>query len=142
MNTLAFLLLTTCTPAADPMPVIDSRLSAVPTYGNYGSQEFTNPTQENRPRFFPRLRGLFSRKPQGMDNRITESSSAYPYQMTTNGAMGNTIISSTPMPLPSTSANPITSTPIHSQPIITSPSSSGLQRMPTGQPSPSGNQPF
>lgn len=141
MNTLAFLLLTTCTPAADPMPMIDSRLSAVPSYGNYGSSEITNPTQESRPRFFPRLRGLFSRKPQGMDNRITESSSAYPYQMTTNPTMGNTIISSTPMPLPSTAANPIISTPIQSRPTSTPSSSSGLQRMPTGQPSPN-NQPF
>ena len=141
MNTLAFLILTTCTPAADPMPVIDSRLSAVPTYGNYGSQEFTNPNQESRPRLFPRLRGLFSRKPQGMDSRITETSSGYPYQMTTNPTMGNTIINSTPMPLPSTAGNPIISTPIRSQPTFTPSSSSGLQRMPTGQPSPN-NQPF
>ena len=149
MNTLACLLLATCTPGADPIPVIDSRTAPMTSYSsygngsygnaNYGMQDWSNPQQENRPRFFARLRNLFSRKSQGMDSRISESSSGYPYQMTGNPTMGNTIISSSPMPASST-VNNFTPSTIPSQRTFTPSNGSGMQRMPTGQPT--NGQPF
>jgi hypothetical protein len=141
MNTLAFLLLTTLTPGADPVPVISSQPAPLPGYGNYGATEWSNPSQESRPRFFGRLRNLFSRKSQGMDSRVTESTANYPYQMTGNGTMSGTVFTPSPISTPSTPVPSPNTTSIRSQPVFTPSSGSSLQRMPTGQPSTSG-QPF
>lgn len=129
MNTLVLLVAATCAPAADPLPVMETRTYPVPTYSNTGTQEWSGPPQESRPRFFARLRGLFSRRSQ-----VTDGSSAnlsgYSPSMTGNG----TVVAPSSMASPGTATGNTSPSILQSQPTYTPTGSPALQRMPAGQP--------
>lgn len=129
MNTLVLLVAATCTPGADPLPAVETRPSAGPTYINPGVQEWSGPPQESRPRFFARLRGLFSRKSQTMDAAPPDLS-GYSQGAIRNGAVNapNSIV------YPNASTGKTNSSIFRPQPAYAPPSSPELQRMPTGQP--------
>lgn len=83
MNTLVLLMMTTCMPAQEPLPAIDSRYSTVPSYGSYGPSGLSDSGTERRPRFFGRLRNLFSRRFQG-DDLYSRGNATYPNETSAN----------------------------------------------------------
>lgn len=135
MNTLVLLVAATCTPGADPQPITEIRPYAAPTYVNSGAgvQEWSGTPQESRPRFFSRLRGLFSRRSQTIE-AAPASPSGYYQGMPRNGAASftpNAMIAP-----PSISTNNSNPTILHSQPAFAPANGPEVQRMPAGQPQP------
>lgn len=129
MNTLVLLVAASCTPAADPLPVMDTRTYPVPAYTSAGAQDMSAMPQESRPRFFARLRGLFSRKSHTTDIQSPDLSGY------SRSAIGNgPAIAPVPMASPNLSTGNANPSNFGSQPAYAPASSPTLQRMPTGQP--------
>ena len=128
MNTLVLLVAASCTPAADPMPVMDTRQYAVPRSVSAASQEWSGASQESRPRFFARLRGLFGRRSHNTGAASPEMS-AYSQGIPVNGTM-----TSDPIASPGISMGDANTPIFHPQPASAPMSSPIMQRMPSGQP--------
>ncbi len=126
MNTLVLLMAVSCTPAAGQTPVMETRPYAVPASVSAASQEFTGAPQESRPRFFARLRGLFSRKPRTVEGPSAEMS-GYSQGIPVNGAIS-------PMASPGMPMGDANSMIFRPQPTAMPVGNSTMQRMPTGQP--------
>lgn len=129
MNTLVLLVAASCTPASDPLPVMETRPYAVPGYANAGAQDLSAMPQESRPRFFARLRGLFSRKSHATDIQSPDLS-GYPQSAIGNGSA----IAPVPMTSPNISTGNTNPSTFRPQPAYAPASSPTMQRMPTGQP--------
>ncbi len=128
MNTLVLLMAASCTPAADPMPVMDTRQYAVPRSVTAASQDLSDAPQESRPRFFARLRGLFGRRSHTTGGPSPEMS-GYSQGIPVNGTM-----ISGPVASPGISMGDANTPIFHPQPASAPMSSPMMQRMPTGQP--------
>ncbi len=129
MNTLVLLVAASCTPAADPMPVMETRSYPVPSSVSAASQEWSGAPQESRPRFFARLRNLFSRRSQTIEGPSPDLS-GYSQGVPMNSAA----ITPGPITSPSISTGNTNSSIFRPQPASAPASSPILQRMPTGQP--------
>ena len=123
MNTFVLLLMTTCVPSLDPVPVADS----TPSYGQDGS---AGRNSGGRHRFFGRIRGLFTHRSRGNNS----SNPTNPKEAPATG-----VVTSTPPALPAsgevvpTQAIP---TIIRPAPTTFSPGVAPPQRMPVGTPLP------
>ncbi len=128
MNTLVLLVAASCTPGADPLPVMDTRQYAVPRSVSAASQDLLDVPQESRPRFFARLRGLFGRRSHSTTGPSPEMS-GYSQGIPVNGTM-------TPGPIasPGISMGDANTPIFRPQPAFAPTSSPTMQRMPTGQP--------
>lgn len=129
MNTLVLLVAASCSPGADPLPVMETRTYPVPTSISAATQEWSGAPQQSRPRFFARLRERFSRRSHAMEGPSPQLSGY------SQGIPGYNTLSPGLIASPGTSmgdANPPIIYP--SQPSSAPTSSSTLQRMPTGQP--------
>jgi hypothetical protein len=119
MSTFVLLLMTSCVPGLDPVPVAD----AAPSYNEGG---FSGRNSGSRPKFFGRIRGFFSRRSRG----------GTPSSPTNKGATTDpAAVTSTPAPvsdavLPGAVSPPI----IRPAPVTSSPTAAPLQRMPVGAP--------
>lgn len=129
MNTLVLLVAASCTPAADPPPVMETRMYPVPAYSSAGVQELSATPQESRPRFFARLRGLFSRKSHAADASSPYLSGYSPYTTGKGPALAPS-----PMASPNLSTGNTNPTTYGSQPAFAPSNGPDLQRMPTGKP--------
>ena len=129
MNTLVLLVAASCTPASDPLPVMETRPYAAPGYTSAAAQDLSATPQESRPRFFARLRGLFSRKSHATDIQSADLSGY------SQSAIGNSpAIAPVPMASPNISTGNTNPSNFGSQPAYAPASSPTMQRMPTGQP--------
>jgi hypothetical protein len=131
MNALVVLLMTSV-PAADPLPANPAPL---PSY-SYGQTSWSGQPEENRPRLFGRIRGLFRRRSQGADQVVPDSAPAYSSSWTVPGtAAGRPVISSGPsLSSPVVSPVPAGSSPvIRPTPAYTTRQGSPAQRMPGGE---------
>lgn len=128
MNTFVLLVAASCTAAADPLPVMETRTYPVPSSISAATQEWPDTPQESRPRFFARLRGLFSRRSRATAGPSPEFSAYSP------GIPGNSTISPVPMASPGISMEDTSPQIIRPQPASVPTSSPTLQRMPSGQP--------
>lgn len=128
MNTLVLLVAASCAPAADPLPVMGSGSYTVPSSIRAATQEWSDAPQENRPRFFARLRARFNRRSHAAEGP-SPGLSGY-----SQGIAGNSTISPGPITSPGTSMIDTNAPIFRPQPSSTIPSSPTLQPMPTGQP--------
>jgi hypothetical protein len=127
MNTLVLLVAATCSPAADPQPIMQTT-PYVPRSVSAATQEWPDARQETHPRFFARLRGLFSRKSRATESHSPELS-GYSQGIPVNGTLSPAPIASPGMSMGDTNS-PI----FHPQPAFAPTNSPTSQRMPTGQP--------
>jgi hypothetical protein len=127
MNTLVLLVAASCTPAADPLPVRETR-PYVPRSISAATQEWPDAPQESHPRFFARLRGLFSRRSRTTGGPSPELSGY------SQGIPVNSTFSPGPITSPGTSMGDTNSPIVRPQPAFAPTNSPTLQRMPTGQP--------
>jgi hypothetical protein len=135
MNTLVLLMATSFASAGDPVTVI--QYSPTPTPASVSPDTgWTGQSQDSRPRFFPRIRALFSRRSQTGDQMPPDSYPSYQRGASVSTAVPNsTVISPAPISSsPSVYSGP--TGPSISAPAASSstPSYSTPQRMPTGNP--------
>jgi hypothetical protein len=97
MNTLVLLVAASCTPAADPLPVMETAPYTVPNSIRAATQEWSDGPQENRPRFFARIRARFGRRSRAAEGP-SPGLSGY-----SQGITGNSTISPSPIASPGTS---------------------------------------
>jgi hypothetical protein len=126
MNTLVVLLVTTFAPGAEPVQLVQS--PSIPS-SNYAESGWSGQTQENRPRWFPRLRGFFTRRSQG-NNPMPSASlpASYPTEMT--GSQPGTVLTPAPTTSSGTSVISTIGPGGNNWPPAHTP-----QRMPIGEPS-------
>lgn len=128
MNMIVLLVAASCTPAADPLPVMETGPYAVPSSIRAATQEWPDASQANRPRFFARVRGLFGRRSRAMQSP-SPGLSGY-----SQGMAGNSTIIPGPISSPGTSMADTNPPIFHSQPSSALPSGPTLRPMPAGQP--------
>jgi hypothetical protein len=142
MNALVVLLMT-AVPAADPLPTTSAAPAPFPSY-SYTQNSWSGQSDDNRPRFFGRIRGIFRRRSQGGDQAVPDSAPAYSSSWnavpgtvggTVGGpAAGRPVISSAPSPSsPGISSAPASSPVIRPTPAYNTREGSPAQRMPSGE---------
>jgi hypothetical protein len=127
MNTLVLLVAASCSPGADPVPVMEPT-PYIPRSVSAAMQDWPEAPQQSHPRFFARLRGLFSRKSHAPEGQSPEP------PIYSQGIPVNGTISPAPIASPGMSMGDPNTTIFHPQPAFTPTSSPTQQRMPTGQP--------
>src|SRR5947209_3714468 len=83
MNALVLLLMTSV-PAADPLPATTAAPAPFPSY-TYGQGSWSGQSEDSRPRFFGRIRGLFRRRSEGTNQVAPDTAPAYSSSWNTLG---------------------------------------------------------
>jgi hypothetical protein len=132
MNTLVLLLASNLAAGGDPVRVIQYSPAPTPTVIS-SDNSWNGQAQESRPRLFPRLRALFSRRSQSSDQVPVDSYPSYPRGATVPSPATSQIISPAPVSSPSVYTGP-TGPAIAAPSAAAAPSASAPQRMPAGNP--------
>ena len=126
MNTFVVLLMTTCAPGVDSVPMAESMPSS-----NSG---WSGRNPESRPRLFGRIQGFFSRRSRGSDQSSPQSFPASPNGVAGAGPVNGTIATPGPMIPPSVSSRQVSPSIFRPEPVTPPSEMTAPQRMPIGEP--------